>query len=291
MKAEIVTVTPQMAADWLSLNCNNRTLRRATVEGLKSAFRRGEYIQTHQGIAFAQNGELLDGQHRLTAISELRDGAFPMLVIRGLDNEAFRVMDIGVKRTPADALRSDDKRLVEIARLIAAICTNKRGSITPTLLLPIMEDIERQHSSLIAFCPSVAKTWSSTPVRLGAVVAMASGVNPDYVRATYRSLVTSDFDAMPPVARALYRSSVNGLVRAADWADMLSRCIVVFTEKKANNTKVQVKSPAEAPALVRTLYGHLVATDDDTQDKKTATPNGAAKGVLPAKFNRLHRAA
>src|SRR5690606_16625301 len=134
-----------------------------------------------------------------------------------------------------DALRNDDKRLVELARLIAMICTNKKGSVTPTSLLPVIDEVERAHSSLVSFCSTAARTWSSTPVRLGAVVAMATGESPDYVRATYRSLVTSDFDAMPPVARALYRASVNGLVRAADWADMLARCLVVFTERKAGN--------------------------------------------------------
>lgn len=288
MKAEIVNVTPQMASDWLAYNVSNRPLRRSMVDGLKSAFLRGEYIQTHQGVAFATNGELLDGQHRLTAISELRDGSFPMMVAREVNADAFRVMDIGVKRTAADALRIDDRRVVELARLIAVICTSKRGSVTPTMLLPIIEAIERPHASLIAFCATSSKTWSSSPVRLAAVMMMMTGTDPEYVRAIYRSLVLSDFDAMPPVVRALYKSHVNGHVRASDVADIVTRCLVVFSPKKAMLTRVQVNETTEAMAQVRGLYGYLIPSEEEIEaEKKKATPKGAAKSVLPFNYNQL----
>lgn len=288
MKAEIVNVTPQMASDWLAHNVSNRPLRRSMVDGLKAAFLRGEYIQTHQGVAFATNGELLDGQHRLTAISELRDGSFPMMVAREVNEDAFRVMDIGVKRTAADALRIDDRRVVELARLIAVICTSKRGNVTPTMLLPIIEAVERQHSSLLAFCATSSKTWSSSPVRLAAVMMMMTGTDPEYVRTIYRSLVLSDFDAMPPVVRALYKSHVNGLVRASDVADILTRCLVVFSPKKSMLTRVQVNDTTEAMAQVRGLYGYLIPSEEEIEaEKKKATPKGAAKSVLPFNYSQL----
>lgn len=227
MKSEIIKVTPQMAAEWLSLNENNRPLRRTVIEGLKAAFARGEYMTTHQGIAFSETGELLDGQHRLTAISELRDGCFPMLVSRGVIENAFTVMDIGLKRTPADALRIDDRRVVEVARLIGVICLTKKGSVTPLMLLPIINEIQRSHDSLVYFCQTVSKGWSTAPVRLAAVVSLVSGGDADYIKATYRSLVLSDFDSMSPVARALYRSYVNGNVRSSDRYDMLARLSLI----------------------------------------------------------------
>lgn len=281
MKAEIINVTPQMAADWLSRNTDNRALRRTVVDGLKAAFARGEYVKTHQGIAFSASGVLLDGQHRLTAISELRDGVFPMLVTSDLPDEAFQAIDIGVKRTAADSLRSEDRKLVETARLIATICTHNRSAITPTLLVPIIDNIAKAHNSLMAFCATTARTWSAAPVRLAAVMSIMQGVDPDYVRTTYRSLVLARFDAMPPVAHALFKSNHDGRVHASDVGDMLSRCLVVFRPEKAGLTKVQIKDNSAALAMVRSMYGWIASgqVEDATPKKKAATVS-AAKGVL-----------
>lgn len=279
MKSEIVNVTPQKAAEWLSLNVENRPLRRTVVEGLKAAFARGEYIQTHQGIAFSAQGNLLDGQHRLTAISEMRGVSFPMLVSHGVDDHAFQVMDIGLKRSHADALRIDDRRVVEVARLIAVICSAKRQAVTPLMLVPIIDAIQPTHDALISFCASSVKAWSSAAVRVAAVTSMLSGGDADYIKTTYRALVLSDFDSMPPVARALYRAYVNGTVSASDRNDMVARCLVVFNQKKAANSKVQIKDNSEAIAFVRSQFLHLIEPDAAAPKKMTAKET-AAKSVL-----------
>lgn len=286
MKAEIVNVTPQMAADWLSLNEDNRPLRRTVVDGLKAAFGRGEYLQTHQGIAFSKTGKLLDGQHRLTAISELRDGLFPMLVSWGVAENAFQVMDIGVKRSPADALRIADRRVVEVARLIGVICMVKRANVTPTMLMPIIQHIQVAHDSLMAFCPTSVRSWSAAPVRLAAVSSILNGTSQDYVKAVYRALVLSDFDHMPPIAHSLYRAHVNGSVRASDTYDMLARCLDVFNPKKGGNKKIQIKDNSEAVAHIKSLFGHLIE-QEAPMAKKMATQEWAAKGVLQRNSNRI----
>lgn len=286
MKAEIVNVTPQMAADWLSLNEDNRPLRRTVVDGLKAAFGRGEYLQTHQGIAFSTTGKLLDGQHRLTAISELRDGLFPMLVTWGVAENAFQVMDIGVKRSPADALRIADRRVVEVARLIGVICMVKRASVTPMMLVPIIERIQDAHDALLSFCPASVRSWSAAPVRLAAVTSILSGVDQDYVKAVYRSLVMSDFEAMPPIAQALYRAHVSGTVRASDVYDMLARCLDVLNPKKAANKKIQIKDSSDAVARVKILFGELIEQERQ-EPKKIATQERVAKGVLPLHSSRI----
>lgn len=292
MKTKIVNVTPDMASILLSRNTRNRPLRRTVVDGLKAAFLRGEYVQTHQGIAFSVAGELLDGQHRLTAISELPAGSFPMTMTTDLPDDAFRVMDIGVKRTATDALQHSDRRVVELARLIALICTNKRAAVTPTLLIPIIEYVETTHAALVAFCPSAAKTWSSAPVRLAAVMSMMDSGNHDYVRSLYRAMVMADFKAMPPVAHALFRAQSNGSVRAADTRDMLGRCLVLFDPKKADRTVARVVNPGEAYARVREMFGFLLPGDTDTttDEKKAAPITEAASSVLPSQYNSRRQA-
>jgi len=283
MKVEIVNVTPQLASEWLRANRGNRTIRRNVVDGLRLSFQRGEYKRTHQGVAFSESGRLLDGQHRLTAISEMRDGVFPMVVATGLPDDAFLVMDIGAKRNAADALQESDRKLVEVARLIGFTLMNGRSTVTPQMLLPIIDEIRHQHESLIAFCPRCSRTWSSAPMRLAAVISMNRGGDKDYIKSVYRALVLSRFGDMPPVAHALYKSVQNGSARASNTLDMLARGLIVFDERKASTSRIQSFSTSEASESVRKLFGHLV-NNEDVEGKKKAARESAAKDVLPLNY-------
>lgn len=103
MHMEVVDVTPQLASEWLARNTNNRPLSRNTVQHLTGQIQRGEWQLTHQGIAFDEDGVLIDGQHRLAAV--VKAGiAVPMTVAHGVPRTAFTVMDTGRKRTGRDAL-------------------------------------------------------------------------------------------------------------------------------------------------------------------------------------------
>ncbi|QKW51397.1 hypothetical protein [Streptomyces buecherae] len=103
MRTEVVMVTPELAREWLKVNALNRPLSRQTVVHLTRAIQRGEWKLTHQGIAFDENGQLVDGQHRLEAV--VKAGvAVEMLVAYGVPRAAFTVMDTGRKRTGRDAL-------------------------------------------------------------------------------------------------------------------------------------------------------------------------------------------
>lgn len=66
----VIEVTPQLAAKWLEGNTHNRPLRQTSVDRYAADMKAGRWLLTHQGIAFDQNGVLLDGQHRLWAIVE-----------------------------------------------------------------------------------------------------------------------------------------------------------------------------------------------------------------------------
>lgn len=107
---EWVAVTPAMAELWLRNNVKNRKLRQTTVDAYARDMRAGNWLQTHQGIAFGENDELLDGQHRLAAIVQA-EVTLTLLVTRGLPSKtkgrAVRtqdVMDTGTVRKVGDQL-------------------------------------------------------------------------------------------------------------------------------------------------------------------------------------------
>src|SRR6266568_3853923 len=101
--AEVITIRPQDATEWLRCNKNNRPVRKRHVEFLAAEILAGNWQVNGQAIVIADNEEVLDGQHRLFAIIEAGK-PIQSLVVYGITPEAFRTIDTGAKRTGADAL-------------------------------------------------------------------------------------------------------------------------------------------------------------------------------------------
>lgn len=102
-KYELVDVTPELAEEWLVNNTHNRKLRENAVLGYARDMEAGRWAENGESIKFAADGTLLDGQHRLAAIT-LAKVSLRMLVVTGLKVAAQETMDDGRKRSLADAL-------------------------------------------------------------------------------------------------------------------------------------------------------------------------------------------
>ncbi len=97
-------ITPTMAAKWLKeSNTKNRRIRKNHVRALSAAMARGEWVKTHEAIAFDTGGEMVDGQHRLHAVVD-SGVTIPCLVVTGLSPLVRRQVDGGAPRTIADRL-------------------------------------------------------------------------------------------------------------------------------------------------------------------------------------------
>jgi hypothetical protein len=102
--AQVMTITPRMAAGWLEHNCpRNRKLRRAKVEQYAADMRAGRWRLSDQAISFDCRGDLVNGQHRLQAVVAA-DTPVAALVVRNLPAEAMMVLDGGMRRTTDDNL-------------------------------------------------------------------------------------------------------------------------------------------------------------------------------------------
>ena len=94
-------VTPEIAERWLTKNTANRRIRRAVVDRYARDMETGDFIENGSSICFAEDGTLLDGQHRLAAV--VQSGATVwMLVVRNLRSATQDTMDDLAKRTLAD---------------------------------------------------------------------------------------------------------------------------------------------------------------------------------------------
>lgn len=100
---QVVTVTPETARRWLEHNTRNRRVDQTNVDMFVRLIRNGRWALTNDAIAFADDGTLLNGQHRLTAIVEAGSSC-QVLVIRGMPADDQVHMDTGKKRSAGDHL-------------------------------------------------------------------------------------------------------------------------------------------------------------------------------------------
>lgn len=94
-------VTPAMAERWLNANTGNRSMRHGVAERYSADMKAGKWTQCTAPIAFYDNDELADGQHRLFAVVE-SGTTQTFIILRGLDRVSGLNIDTGLGRTLVD---------------------------------------------------------------------------------------------------------------------------------------------------------------------------------------------
>lgn len=121
MRSKVQSITPKRAAEMLEANTSNRPVSKSAVHGFAEAMKRGDWMVTHQGIAFDTNGTLVDGQHRLAAVVEA-DVPVEMTVFTDVAPGTFDVLDTGKRRNAADALAiGGEKSTTMLAAMVRTV--------------------------------------------------------------------------------------------------------------------------------------------------------------------------
>jgi hypothetical protein len=121
VRSRVRKITPDKAADMLAANTANRPLSRSTVRAFAEAMRRGDWLVTHQGIAFDTRGVLVDGQHRLAAVVEA-ELPVEMTVFTEVEPDSFDVLDTGKRRNAADVLAIEgEKSTTMLAAMVRTV--------------------------------------------------------------------------------------------------------------------------------------------------------------------------
>lgn len=103
MKISVEKIDSFKARNYLESNTANRSVRQTHVEYLADQMKRGLFVSNGETIKIADDGRLLDGQHRLLAIVQANFCA-DFVVVRNLPNSVFSTIDTGKPRTTADCL-------------------------------------------------------------------------------------------------------------------------------------------------------------------------------------------
>ena len=104
ISAKFETISPSQAEKWLEQNPRNRNLSKRRVDRLVKSLKSGQWLCNGEAIKIADNGTLIDGQHRLTACMVSKK---PMesFVVRGLPANAIATIDLGAPRTLGNHLQ------------------------------------------------------------------------------------------------------------------------------------------------------------------------------------------
>jgi hypothetical protein len=105
MKTEVKLITPRLAEEMLKKNTMNRSIKPIK---LLDYIRQMECNlwkeETGESIKIANDGTIIDGQHRLMAI--IKSGtSLNFLLITGLEKDVFTVIDSGATRTAGDVFQ------------------------------------------------------------------------------------------------------------------------------------------------------------------------------------------
>lgn len=144
VQTDHVLVTSTVAEKWLATQRVNRVLNRHTVLAYRRDMIDGRWAFTGDPIRFDVDGCLIDGQHRLTALS-LTEGypkTLEFVVVRGLPPEAQLSMDQGRRRSSGQQLQlTGIKNSTSISAGVPADAVEHRPPVHP----PLGRHGEHQH--------------------------------------------------------------------------------------------------------------------------------------------------
>jgi hypothetical protein len=169
IQSEVQTIGPATAKAYLAKAAPNRSINKRHVDRLAKAMSSGAWKTTHQGIAFDENGQLCDGQHRLAAI--VQSGKTVKIVVSRYATEApMAVLDSGSSRNVSDRVQIagviPDHVAMSVAVLNAMLIAETGASRKETLQPHEIEKLyDREQAALrfaiTAFGTKQSRQWNS----------------------------------------------------------------------------------------------------------------------------------
>ena len=199
-----VKITPDMARDLLTKNTHNRPINRLKVSNMVADIKAGRFELTHQPIGIAEDGELVDGQHRLTAVVE---ADMPVEMFVAYNAPRSTKIDIGIVRDQRTSLFMAgiiDKNTIEYNRytypLVKFIVMKNYGRIaTRSLTADEVHAIYTHHSENIdVIIPMMRTGMRGVPVSSAAMsyvllCAYAAGCTLETLTKWYEIVRTGDY--------------------------------------------------------------------------------------------------
>ena len=253
------TITPEIAAEWLTRNHGNQPIRSQRVDAYCRDIVAGRWVPGHARIVIGANGVVCNGQHTLSAIVKAGT-AIVCSVLRDPSLEGPRDWkgDSGGRRSGAFQAGTTGS-IWSVARMIAnflsgANPTDDEASAYIDALTEVFGRITGTH----------VRGLSSSPIRLA--VATQMKLNPqeaDDIAARYLAFVNGTVDGMTQSAMRVrdgLQSGSLGTENRQRRVDLLIRAMAVFDPRRdANLSYVLIKKPIQREDETRKLLAQAWA--------------------------------
>lgn len=236
MKTIIELITPEKAAEYLSSNFGNRSLRKSHISALADEMKRGNWQCTHQGIAFNDKGILVDGQHRLHAVL-LSGVSVELQVTRGIkapDHVALKI-DLSARRSTGDLMKISSK----VASVLNVLARMMNGWNHPPISYVEECSIFYRYDveTICNISPNHLPLISTAPVR-AAAVAMLTFSKSDYPCEVMVRLNGQMYNQMTPVEHAFSKIAAIRNYKNNDHYGLFVKALSVFDERNRSANKI-----------------------------------------------------
>lgn len=120
-----VRITPEVASRLLIRNSNNRSISQRKILEYADHMKNGRWKLNGETIKITEDGNILDGQHRLEACVKANI-TFNTYIVKVKDATSFDTIDIGKKRTGSDTLSViGEKHTVILAAVLNMVAEYK----------------------------------------------------------------------------------------------------------------------------------------------------------------------
>ena len=258
IKFVLMTITPDMARMWLqNHNEGNRGIKTVVVQKYSRDIKDARWRVTHQCVAFDASGNLVDGQHRLSAVV-LADKAMVAYVATYETNEQTLKLpiDMQAKRSVFEVLhvtRQDQETVSAAMRVI-----RKHGALASMTEIETCIRNARNELDTVNTCiSSKVKYRSAAPAR--AAIMCLLHEYPDraeYITTIYRAFVSMDLADLPSSVLALLKNLDKGGVKSGtEQRDLLLRTYYAFSPPNFGVKSIRLSDPD-------LLLRHIRATSD-----------------------------
>lgn len=204
--AVFVDISPKVAEAMLAYNVNNRTLRRHQVSALATEMSKKQWLATGEAIKFDVKGNLLDGQHRLEGCVAAKMTLKNQLIVTGLPEKSFAVLDTGMKRTPKDTLNvagiANGSAIAPVARLLTVLNAGMNPYDVNAMKLVTRQDILKYAQENLVELDwanrlsrpvyANAKLGNQTALIALAITALSKGHSQEKVEEFFTALATGE---------------------------------------------------------------------------------------------------
>lgn len=270
MRVELTNVTPDFANELLGRNAHNRPLQRNRVRSLAAAMRSGKWALNGETVIVSEQGTLLDGQHRLKAVTEYGQSV-PMLIAYGAADDSFETIDTGKARSAGDILGMQGFKVPGKVAASAKLVWQMIHQVPLTIAAPpvYLSQVAERFPAIEKWACKTAGMGVDTIVPTSTLIAALTYLEdiakkPETAEAFFAALTegTSLEQGSPVLAlrNRLIRARSGGARIDAKWALPITMKAVSAYEqgKKAERFRLEQSSgPVEVPELLDYHVRHL----------------------------------